>query len=154
LFVCTDNFTRSVIAEFCLRDYLKNNNIHSISVASAGIRADSDISKYSNLHFEIMTELGIDTTDFKRTMFTEESFAEYDVIIGMSPLHVNFIKDQFGKEIALFNELLDGSRVPVQVGAPDSEGFREQMKGLVEYIHSAMPRLVNKMLERSKANEQ
>jgi protein-tyrosine-phosphatase len=66
LFVCTDNYTRSVIAEFCLRDYLKETNNTAITVASAGIRANSDISKYSGIHFSIMNEMGNDTSSFTR----------------------------------------------------------------------------------------
>lgn len=54
LFLCTDNFTRSVIAEFCMKDYLKKTNNARVIVASAGIRANSDISRYSKIHFNIM----------------------------------------------------------------------------------------------------
>ncbi|WP_436245304.1 hypothetical protein [Paenibacillus sp. LjRoot56] len=39
MFVCTDNFTRSVIAEFCMKDFLRRNSKTLIKVASAGIRA-------------------------------------------------------------------------------------------------------------------
>ncbi|WP_164779589.1 arsenate reductase/protein-tyrosine-phosphatase family protein [Paenibacillus kobensis] len=46
LFVCTDNFTRSVIAELCMKDLLRRVNNTSVHVASAGIRAASDIRLY------------------------------------------------------------------------------------------------------------
>ncbi|WP_397469523.1 hypothetical protein [Psychrobacillus sp.] len=67
LFICTDNYTRSVIAELCMKDYLRKKNNISVHVGSAGIRANSDISKYSSIHFDIMNEMGIDTSAFKRT---------------------------------------------------------------------------------------
>jgi protein-tyrosine phosphatase len=145
LFVCTDNFTRSVIAEFCLRDYLIKNNITSLTVSSSGIRADSDISKYSRIHFEIMEGMGIDTSMFKRTMFRKDFFETFDVIIGMSDLHRDHIKEQYGREIKLFNEIYDGSSKPVNIGAPDSEDFYDQMKGLIEYFNNAMPQLLKNL---------
>jgi protein-tyrosine phosphatase len=145
LFVCTDNFTRSVIAEFCMRDYLGRNNVNSISVSSAGVRANSDISGYSDIHFEIMKDIGIDISGFKRTMFDENCFNSFDYIIGMSNLHLDFIKEKYGRDILLFNEVLDGSNTPVQVGEPDSEGFHAQMRELVEYINSAMPKLIDRL---------
>lgn len=58
MFVCTDNFTRSVIAEFCMKDFLNKNNIDNFEVTSSGVRANSDISQYSRLHFSIMEEFG------------------------------------------------------------------------------------------------
>lgn len=148
VFVCTDNFTRSVIAEFCLRDYLLRNNIRTISVSSAGVRADSDISGYSDIHFEFMKEIEIDISGFKRTMFDESCFNNFDLIIGMSNLHKNYIQEKYGRDILLFNEVLDGSTTTVQVGEPDSEGFQEQMKDLVEYFHSAMPGLIARIKEK------
>ncbi|TLS49811.1 hypothetical protein FE782_22650 [Paenibacillus antri] len=148
LFVCTDNFTRSVIAEFCMRDYLKRKSLNTINVASAGIRADSDISIYSDIHFIIMKGMGIDTSGFKRTMFDEDSFKTSDIIIGMSNLHVDYIKEKFGREIVLFNELVDGSQVSVQVGAPDHEEFQERMEELVDYINSSIPRIIEKIEEQ------
>lgn len=131
-----------------MKDSLRRKNQNTISVSSAGIRADSDISRYSDIHFEIMKQIGIDTTGFKRTMFDENCFKEYDLIIGMSNLHVKYIKEKFGREIVLFNEMIDGSDLSVQVGAPDSEGFENQMKELVNYINSSIPRLIKKIEEQ------
>lgn len=149
LFLCTDNFTRSVIAEFCSQDYLEKNRISDITVASAGIRASSDISRYSNLHFKIMGEIGIDTSGFKRTQFTEESFKDYDFIIGMSELHKDFVKNQYNKEIYLFNEIYNGKNTPVNIGAPDSEDFEEKMKELIQYFNNAIPDLINNLKKLS-----
>lgn len=139
LFVCTDNFTRSVIAEFCMKDYLSRNNIESMQVASAGIRANSNISMYSTLHFEIMQSMEIDTSDFKRTPLELEHFDEYDLVIGMSELHREYINKEFNKTIPLFNEIYNGSSKPVNIGPPDRVDLKEGMKKLVEYFYYAMP---------------
>lgn len=143
LFVCTDNFTRSVIAEFCMKDYLQKTNNTSVKVASAGIRANSDISKYSTIHFNIMNEMGIDTTGFNRLQFDESYFEKFDLIIGMSELHKEFIKQQFNRDIRLFNEVYSGLQTAVNIGEPDNEHFFEQMKQLVNYINHAIPTLLS-----------
>jgi protein-tyrosine phosphatase len=145
LFLCTDNYTRSVIAEFCMKDYLTKTNQGDISVSSAGIRANSDISMYSNIHFEILNEMGVNTSEFKRMMFDQECFHRFDVIIGMSQLHVQYVTDNYGKEIILYNDLLDGSQTSVQVGSPDSDDFKEQMRNLINYIKKSTPELVEKI---------
>ncbi|WP_054957292.1 arsenate reductase/protein-tyrosine-phosphatase family protein [Paenibacillus dakarensis] len=142
LFLCTDNFTRSIIAEFSFKDYLKKNQITDVQVASAGIRANSDVSRYSDLHFRIMNNLNIDTSEFKRTQFGEESFRDYDIIIGMSDLHKEFIMNEYGKEIYLFNEVYKGQNTPVNIGAPDSEDFEEKMKQLIKYFIGTIPEVI------------
>jgi protein-tyrosine phosphatase len=147
LFVCTDNFTRSVIAEFCMKNYLKKNNNTSINIASAGIRANSDISKYSNVHFNIMEEMGFDTSDFKRTQFDELFLEQFDVIIGMSNLHKEYIKEKYNTDIHLFNEVFDGQQTPVNIGSPEHVDFIEQMNQLVVYINNAVPILLKNILK-------
>ena len=51
-FVCTDNFGRSVIAEYCLRNFCEQNNINNLDVISSGIYASSDTSKFSLADYE------------------------------------------------------------------------------------------------------
>lgn len=143
LFVCTDNFTRSVIAEFCMKDYLQKTNNTSVKVASAGIRANSDISKYSTIHFNIMNELGIDTSEFERIQFDESCFNKYELIIGMSELHKEYIKQQYNRDIRLFNEVYSGQQTAVNIREPNNEHFFAQMKQLVNYINKAIPTLLS-----------
>ncbi|MEF3353951.1 hypothetical protein PV403_12235 [Paenibacillus sp. GYB006] len=139
LFLCTDNYTRSVIAEFCAKDYLKTNHITDITVASAGIRASSDISSYSDLHFQVMRDMDIDVSQFKRTQFGERSFEDYDFIIGMSELHRDFVRKEYNRDIYLFNEVYKSQNTPVNIGAPDEEGFDQKMRELIQYFNNAIP---------------
>jgi protein-tyrosine phosphatase len=145
LFVCTDNYTRSVIAEFCMRDYIIKNKLDTINVASAGIRGDSNISKYSSIHFKIMKEMNINTSNFKRTQFSVSCLEEYDHIIGMSELHKEHIKNEYKREITLFNEIYKGDMTSVNIGAPDSKDFKEQMKSLVGYFYEATPKVIHNL---------
>lgn len=145
LFLCTDNYTRSIIAEFICKDYLRKNLISDVQVASAGIRANSDISKYSDLHFKIMNSMNIDTSEFKRTQFDNEAFLKYDIIIGMSELHKEFIKNEYNKDIYLFNEIYKDQSTAINIGAPDSEDFEEKMRKLIIYFMDAMPEVISNL---------
>lgn len=149
LFLCTDNFTRSIIAEFCFKDYLMKNHITDVHVASAGIRANSDISRYSDLHFRMMNNMKIDTSDYKRTQFDEKAFLQYDIIIGMSELHKEYVKHEYSKDIYLFNEVYKEQSIPVNIGAPDSEDFEEEMQKLIEYFIGAIPEVISNLKNRS-----
>ncbi|TLS49805.1 hypothetical protein FE782_22620 [Paenibacillus antri] len=149
MFVCTDNFTRSVIAEFCLKDYLQRINDVSINVCSSGVRASSEISKYSNLHFDIMESKGIKLEGFTRTQFTEECFDTQDIIVGMSELHRDYIKQEYNRTIPLFNEMYNGTSLSVNIGSPEEDDFAVKMEELVNYIRDAMPVLYKKINERN-----
>jgi protein-tyrosine phosphatase len=151
LYVCTDNFTRSIIAEFCTRDYLKKVNIDGIEVASAGIRAYSDVSKYSDIHFNIMSDKNIDISGFRRTQFTKELFEVFDLIIGMSELHKDYVYQEYKREIPLFNELFNGSKKSVNVGAPNSQNFYNEMTELVDYIYDAVPPVLKNIEKRNQS---
>ncbi|MGY3717438.1 DUF2785 domain-containing protein [Sutcliffiella cohnii] len=148
LFVCTDNFTRSVVAEFCLKHYIKENNIDSIKVASAGVRANSDTSKYSSIHFDRMKELNIDTSSFKRTPFKHEFFEHYDFIIAMGIEHKKYLEETYGKKIHLFNEILLGEETSLVVPPPDKDGkYLLEINKMVDTLHEAMPLFVVKLKE-------
>src|SRR5699024_6578816 len=97
LCLCTYNYNRSVIEEFCLINYKQTKHINGIEVASAGFNSNSDISKFSNVHFKRMNELGIDTSNFVRNQFREQFFQEFDVIIAMGKEHKEYVKQNFGR---------------------------------------------------------
>jgi protein-tyrosine phosphatase len=149
LFLCTDNFTRSIIAEYCFKDFLTKNQFHDVEVSSAGIRAHSDVSQYSTLHFEIMEQLGIETKDWKRTQFTSDLIDRYDLVIGMSELHKSYIQQEFKRDIPLFNEIYTGQLTAVHIGAPDSENFKENMRQLVQFFYDAMPVVYRNVKEKT-----
>lgn len=108
LFLCTDNFTRSVTAEFCTKHFLKQNNITNIDVASAGFKAGSDLSPFSSIHFDRMRQLNISTDGFSRTLFNQRFIDEFDGIIGMGKEHKDYIQKEY-KKIYLFNEIYKAS---------------------------------------------
>jgi len=72
LFICTDNFGRSIIAERAMRDYLARHNLPNIEVKSAGTNATSDTSQFSTTHFCELEKIGLDGSWPKRTQVTKE----------------------------------------------------------------------------------
>jgi protein-tyrosine phosphatase len=149
LFVCTDNLTRSVIAEFCLKEFIKNNNLHDIHVASAGLRAHSDISKFSTVHFDRMKELDIDTSEHERTPFSNEHFHNFDYIVCMDTKHHAYILEHYDQEVLLFNDVLKGEKSSIIVPPPDPKGlYKEKIKRLVDDMLAMMPTFVKNLLSQ------
>ena len=152
LFLCTDNFTRSVTAEFCLTDYLIKRDIKSIQVASAGTNAASDVSGFITSHFERMRERGFDTSRFKRTQFEESFFDTYDLIVGMGPEHRDYIKQKYNRTILLLNDILRDEKYNsiVNIQTDDLFEFSVRLRHMVDYLYDAMPRFVEDMVIRKK----
>lgn len=89
--------------------------------------------------------MNIDTSEFKRTQFDNEAFLKYDIIIGMSELHKEFIKNEYNKDIYLFNEVYKDQSTAINIGAPDSEDFEEKMRELIIYFMDAMPEVISNL---------
>jgi len=143
IFVCTDNFTRSKTAEFCLKYYLSQNPQLHLTSYSAGINAYSDISKYSQAHIARMRELGIEVGQIKRTQFLSNFCNEFDLIIAMAKEHQDYFLKEYNKHIPLFNEVYKNENTSIVVSKPDSQDDVEtQLCNMVDYINEAIPTLV------------
>lgn len=146
LFLCTDNFTRSVTAEFCLKHFLEENNITNIDVESAGFKADSDLSQFSSVHFDRLKQLNISTDGFSRTQFNQRFIDEFDVIIGMGKEHKNYIQQEYNEKIYLFNEIYKDDQSSITVPPPDKDGdYLVKISEMVDYINGAIPQLVRNL---------
>lgn len=97
--------------------------------------------------------MGIDTSAFKRMQFDKTCFEKFNMIIGMNELHRDYLKQQYNRDIFLFNELFNGQKTPVNIGSPDSVDFAEQMNQLVKYVNDAIPYLLRN-IEREITAEQ
>ena len=143
LFLCSDNYTRSITAEFCLKDFLKKENIDFIEVSSAWTDASSDISKYYNTHFDRMKELGIDTSSFTRTQFNERLLKNSDLIVAMAREHQEFVQQNYKIDIPLYNELTVWKITSVVVSSPDNnQDIPQQIIKMTDYIYESTPGLL------------
>ncbi|MFC4559264.1 hypothetical protein ACFO3D_13780 [Virgibacillus kekensis] len=151
LFLCTDNFTRSVTAELCAKHYISKNNMDNMEVDSAGFRAESDLSIYSDIHFDRMKELGVDTSSYKRTAFKEEYIPQYDFLIGMGKEHKDYILSTYGRKIHTFNEIYENRDTSIVIPPPDQDGkYLNEIKNMVDYIYDAIPVLITNLLNKEE----
>jgi hypothetical protein len=48
-----------------------------------------------------------------------------------------------------FNEVYNGQKTAVNIGAPDSEDFVEQMNKLVNFFYEATPRIIRNIEQKA-----
>ena len=151
IFLCTDNVGRSIIAEYCTRDYLIKHNISNIAVSSAGTNASSDTTGFSMAHFPEMLRFGIDASGYTRTQFTKEMIDKSDLIVCMSRNHQDWLKKNFDFEAPLYNEIacLEARSIEVSTPGEDTD-LDKRMTEITDYIYESTPQFVHnikKMVE-------
>jgi len=109
LFVCTGNIFRSMTAEYALKAGLGIGT--SCLVSSAGI----DV-KPQSVHDWVQTRLrekGADTTTHVQRQLTRELVEAADLVIAMGRDHQVFLREQFGHDVPLFNQVCLGHDRPI-----------------------------------------
>ena len=93
LFVCSGNTCRSPMAEYILKQIIKNRKIKWWSVLSRGINAEVDgtISKNSAI---MLDELGIDYSKFKPKQLTQKVIDECDLVICMTEMQKFILQER------------------------------------------------------------
>ena len=146
LFVCTDNIGRSVIAEYCLRIFLKEENIEGVIVASAGTNANSDISGFSLAHFPELKKLGIEVLNHKRTQLTKKMLEDADFVVAFDFSNIEAIEKKFDFKPRLFNQLYKNEETSLKISGPDFSGtMDERMVQTTHYIFDAIPEVWKKL---------
>ncbi|RPH78349.1 MAG: hypothetical protein EHM80_10470, partial [Nitrospiraceae bacterium] len=109
LFVCTGNIFRSVTAEYALKVRLGADT--SCVVGSAGI----DV-KPQPIHDWVQTRLhekGADLTRHAQRQLTKELVEAADLVVAMGRDHQVFIREQFERDVPLFNQICLGDDQPI-----------------------------------------
>ena len=111
LFVCLGNICRSPMAEGLMRQYLAQNQLANVHVASA---ATSTWEHGNPVHpgtKAILEREKIDTTQMFSTPIQASDFQEYDLIIGMDRQNVRDLKarapKQYQDKIYLYLDVVD-----------------------------------------------
>ncbi len=135
LFVCTGNVFRSMIAEYCFKDFIKKNKIKYYIVDSCGIEVCEQKSRKEVI--DRLKEHGIKLKHhYKEIDIKLINWA--DIIIAMSKNHRKYIKDHFGVSAYLFNELAIGEKTSVlDFGEfnPKIKSFKEKnYKQILNYM--------------------
>ena len=142
LFVCTGNIFRSMTAEYALKAALGIESAYVVS--SAGTEAKpQEMVHYvrARLH-----QRGLDPAKHQQRRVTTEMLNEADLVVAMGLDHRAYLKDQFGREVWLFNQICFGKEEPVldiwealPNWPPAPEAQAAYGISVVDYICDSMP---------------
>ena len=148
LFVCTGNIFRSVAAEYALKAGLGVST--SCVVSSAGI----DV-KPQSVHDWVQTKLrekGADPTSHVQRQLTQEVVDAAALVIAMGRDHQVFVREQFGRDVPLFNQVCLGHDQPildVHEAIPDWETDPERARAyvwsVIDVIWATAPALLPRL---------
>lgn len=148
LFVCTGNIFRSVTAEYALKARLDPDT--SCVVSSAGIDA-----KPQSMHAWVQARLcekGADLTTHVPRQLTKELVEAADLIIAMGRNHQAFVREQFGRDIPLFNQVCLGHDQPIldlhevmPNWESDPEQARSYVCSVIDIIWATAPALLSRL---------
>jgi protein-tyrosine phosphatase len=148
LFICTGNIFRSVTAEYALKARLGPDTSHVIS--SAGIDA-----KPQSMHAWVQARLrekGADLTTHIPRQLTRELVEGADLVIAMGRNHQRFVREQFGRDVPLFNQVCLGHDQPIldlHEAMPDWETDHERAAAyvcsVIDSIWATAPALLSRL---------
>lgn len=148
LFICTGNVFRSVTAEYALKARLGPER--RLIVGSAGIEA-----KPQALHPMIIDYLrakGADPSAHVQRRLTRDLLEEVDLAVAMGFDHRDFVREQFGVEVPLFNQVCFDKEEPVldlhevmPDWASDMNAARAYVQSVVDHIWEAAPLLLERL---------
>jgi protein-tyrosine-phosphatase len=148
LFVCTGNIFRSVTAEYALKACLGSDTSHVISSAGIDVKPQS-------MHTWVQARLrekGADLTTHIPRQLTRELVERADLVIAMGRNHQLFVREQFGRDVPLFNQVCLGHDQPIldlHEVMPDWEIDRERAAAyvcsVIDIIWATAPALLPRL---------
>ena len=148
LFICTGNVFRSVTAEYALRTRMGPEM--RLLVGSAGIEA-----KPQSLHpliIEYLRAKGADPSAHVQRKLTRELLESVELAVAMGFDHRDFIREQFGRDVPLFNQVCFEKEEPVldvHEAMPDGQSnmdeARAYVQSVVDHIWEATPALLARL---------
>jgi len=104
LFLCTGNTCRSPMAAGYMKKILDENRIKNIEVKTAGVMTVAGLLATPEA-VQIMDAVGVDLRKYRSTKLTPEMVKKADLILGMTPFHVQsalrMLPDSRGKTFLL-----------------------------------------------------
>ena len=148
LFVCTGNIFRSVTAEYALKARLGPGM--SCVVSSAGIDA-----KPQSVHAWVQARLrekGVDLSRHVQRQLTKELVEAADLVIAMGRNHQAFVREQYGRDIPLFNQVCLGRDQPIldlhevmPNWESDPERARSYVCSVIDVIWATAPAVLSRL---------
>jgi protein-tyrosine phosphatase len=147
LFVCTGNIFRSVAAEYTLKASLGAGTFYVVGSAGIDARAQS-------MHEWVLSRLrekGADPTSHVQRQLTEELVEATDLVIAMGRNHQAFIREKYGHDVPLFNQICLGHDKPIldlHEAIPDwqtdPERARAYVCSVIDAIWATAPALLSR----------
>jgi len=148
LFICTGNVFRSVVAEYALRARLGPQT--RFIICSAGIEV-----RPQPMHPMILDYLrakGADPSAHVQRKLTRELLESVDLAVAMGFDHRDFIREQFGLDVPLFNQVCFEKEEPVldvHEAMPDWQSNMDQarayVQSVVDHIWNSTPALLARL---------
>jgi protein-tyrosine phosphatase len=148
LFVCTGNVFRSLAAEHALKTMLGEPSL--CVVGSAGIDA-----KPQTVHEWVQTRLlmkGGNPSAHVQRQLTREMVEGTDLVIAMGHNHQEFIRERFGRDVPLFNQVCFDRDEPIQdvhevrpAWEEDLDWARAYVWSVIDRIWEATPSLISRL---------
>lgn len=142
LFVCTGNIFRSMIAEYALHQAAGADSAHTF--ASAGTEAKAQ--EMDGLVRTLLEERGIDPSAHRQRRLTPGIFAAADLVVAIGLDHAEYIKEYYGYEAPLFNQVARGEHRPILdtwEAVPDcaynAPARRAHIRRVMDHIFDAAP---------------
>ena len=154
LFVCTVNVTRSMAAEYVLKDVVEKEGISSLHIASAGTEGGRE-GPWPYI-FDSLDRYGIDARKHRSQPLPKTLMDKQDVIIAMAKHHKAFVEKYTDVPCYLYNELAIGKTTNVDDdmettliddGTHTIESFLDY---LIDYLHETMPVVLDKLLQMQR----
>ncbi|MFW5852816.1 MAG: hypothetical protein ACOCUR_02200 [Nanoarchaeota archaeon] len=147
LFVCTGNIFRSMSAEYCAKHVARSMDLQNIQFSSAGTSAELQNAHPKTL--DMLNAFGIKDINHTQRKLSKEIIKENDIIIAMGEDHKEFIKNKFGIDALLYNEVALGDKSGIlDIHEQYPDWFKEPEKAEIhientlDHIYSTMPKFI------------
>ena len=141
IFVCTGNTCRSPMAEFIFKAYAKKNRLTGITVSSAGLSAEGEITPEARA---ALAYLDVPFTKRKAKQLNSTMVTKNDLVVCMTASHKHAIVAHMGnlKKVVTVGELTGGK----DVGDPYGQDI-ETYVAVAKYLQYASKEIADALNE-------
>lgn len=125
------------MAEYLAKEYVKQNNLQDIEIASCGVMCSYG-KPISEMSAKALEEIGITVTSHKSNMITLKELMEYDFIFVMTNSHKAYLNQALnaGENVIVLGEFVGMGEVPDPYGGSldDYINCRNMLKVMVDKV--------------------